>query len=98
MSNRSDEDELMLRLIGNPRTREFYKDQPKNLHIYDARPYINAYANRLNGKGYELTDHYKNAEIFFMDIDNIHHVKECHRKILTLSEKYYITLHDFNNN
>ena len=83
---RSPEDELLLRYLGNPDFNEALDTgypQP-DLHIYDARPYLNAVANKVNGKGYEDTKCYRNCEIFFMAIDNIHHVRDAHRKLLNL--------------
>mmetsp|Transcript_41755 Transcript_41755/g.37181 ORF Transcript_41755/g.37181 Transcript_41755/m.37181 type:complete len:102 (+) Transcript_41755:1374-1679(+) len=38
----------------------------------------------MNGKGFEDTKWYKNCEIYFMDIENIHHVRESYRKLLNL--------------
>ncbi len=51
------------------------------LIIYDARPYLNALANRFKGAGFENTDYYKNAEISFCEIDNIHCVRTALQKI-----------------
>ena len=57
------------------------------LLIYDARPFINALGNRMSGKGYENTNVYKNAEISFMDIENIHAVRESYKKITAACEE-----------
>ncbi len=84
---RSTEDEHFLRLIGNPFSRHGGKDGLVNLHIYDARPYLNAVANKMNGKGYENLSYYKNTEIFFLDIDNIHGVRDKYRKLIELSTR-----------
>lgn len=82
----------MLRLIGNPTIKSLQdKDQNSvqeiNVHIYDARPYLNAVVNKVHGKGYENTTHYKNAAIFFMEIPNIHVIRESHKKLLTMLNK-----------
>jgi hypothetical protein len=53
----------------------------KKLIIYDARPYLNALANRLKGAGFENTDYYKNTEICFCEIDNIHCVRNAFLKL-----------------
>jgi len=82
---RSPEDEQFLRLIGNPFNRNAGKDGLVSLHIYDARPYLNAVANKMNGKGYENQSYYRNIEIFFLDIDNIHGVRDKYRKLIELS-------------
>ena len=47
--------------------------------IYDARPWKNAQGNRLKGGGFEDTKHYRNSELYFCDIDNIHAVSKCFR-------------------
>ena len=53
----------------------------KNLYIFDARPYLTAYANKLNGKGFEDVENYKNAEIEFLNVENIHKVREAYKKV-----------------
>ncbi len=80
---RSNKDESLLKLIGD------YSD---GLIIYDARPYINALANRVNditksklkGAGFENTDYYKNTAIQFCEIDNIHAVRNSLLKVYNL--------------
>ena len=42
------------------------------LYIFDARPYYNALANRVNGGGFENTKHYSNVSLNFCEIENIH--------------------------
>jgi len=84
-SKRSAEDEQYLRVIGNPYKKDSGKECPVNLHIYDARPYLNAVANKMNGKGYENLNYYRNAEIFFLDIDNIHGVRDKYKKLIKTS-------------
>lgn len=81
-NHRSDEDELYLRLIGSPLSRDRQNEGGINLHIYDARPFLNAVANKVHGKGYENITYYKNAEIFFLQIDNIHVVRENYKKLM----------------
>ena len=51
------------------------------LHIFDARPYFNAQANRLKGGGFEDTRFYKNIDLTFCDIDNIHVVTKVYNKL-----------------
>ena len=60
--------------------------ETEKFHIYDARPYINAFANKIKGLGFENSDHYKNCQIFFCDIDNIHKVKQAFAKMQVLSQ------------
>ena len=60
-SSRSPEDELMLRLIGDPKNYpkgkvDKYVDNSQlgvNCVIYDARSKIAAFGNKVAGKGYE---------------------------------------------
>jgi len=56
----------------------------KKLFIYDCRPYLYAMANRLKGAGHENTDNYKDAELFFCEIDNIHSARNGLNKIYNL--------------
>lgn len=51
------------------------------LHIFDARPYLNAQANRLKGGGFEDTRYYPNTDLTFCDIDNIHAVTKVFNKL-----------------
>ncbi|XP_068443984.1 myotubularin [Clinocottus analis] len=50
------------------------------LTIYDARPSVNAVANKATGGGYE-GDEYQNAELIFLDIQNIHVMRESLKKL-----------------
>ena len=94
---RCQEDEQYLRLLGDITGKEpdgsinylsnYYKDM--NLSIYDARPWNDAAANKLIGKGYENITYYKNCEIKFLNIHNIHKVREAYKKIMQLCQKYY---------
>ena len=56
----------------------------KKLYIYDARPYLNAMANKFKGAGYEHINNYPNIdmEIIFCGIPNIHAVKHSYIKLL----------------
>ena len=56
----------------------------KKLFIYDCRPYLAAMANKLKGAGHENTDNYKNAELFFCEIDNIHSARNGVNKIYNM--------------
>lgn len=75
------EDELYLSEIGLTN-----KNSSKKLVIYDARSYINAFANKVNKGGFEnVKDHYTNCEISFCDIENIHGVRDAINKIYEMS-------------
>jgi len=55
--------------------------QSDKLTIMDARPSANAIANKAKGGGYESEDAYRNVEIHFLDIHNIHVMRESLRKV-----------------
>uniref|UniRef100_A0A3Q3C327 Myotubularin n=1 Tax=Haplochromis burtoni TaxID=8153 RepID=A0A3Q3C327_HAPBU len=70
---RNKDDERYLELI-----RE--ANDTTKLTIYDARPNVNAVANKATGGGYE-GDEYQNAELIFLDIQNIHVMRESQKKL-----------------
>ncbi|XP_018604264.1 phosphatidylinositol-3,5-bisphosphate 3-phosphatase MTMR2 isoform X2 [Scleropages formosus] len=55
--------------------------QSHKLFIFDARPSVNAVANKMKGGGFESEDAYQNAELVFLDIHNIHVMRESLRKL-----------------
>lgn len=63
----------------------------ETLFVFDARPKANAMANQAKGAGYERQDIYKNTRFKFLGIDNIHVVRDSHRKL-------YEQCHPFNIN
>jgi hypothetical protein len=72
---RSTTDEKLLKLIS---------ELTDKLVIYDARPFINALANRVRGGGYENIDNYTNAELHFCEIQNIHDARSALNKLCTM--------------
>lgn len=72
---RSREDERYIQLIMDANA------QSHKLFIMDARPSANAIANKAKGGGYESEDAYQNAELVFLDIHNIHVMRESLRKL-----------------
>ena len=40
--------------------------------------------NRFKDGGYEKEDNYKNASVFFLEIDNIHFVRENYEKMFNI--------------
>lgn len=72
---KSPEDESYINAImdANP---QFHK-----LTIFDARPSANAVVNKAKGGGYESEDAYQNVELIFLDIHNIHVMRESLRKL-----------------
>uniref|UniRef100_UPI003590247E myotubularin-related protein 2-like isoform X2 n=1 Tax=Myxine glutinosa TaxID=7769 RepID=UPI003590247E len=75
--NRDDEQYLRLILDANP-------NQNRCLVIYDARPGVNAIANKAKGGGYETDEGYPFVEFHFLDIQNIHVMRESLRKLKEL--------------
>ena len=59
-------------------------DDKQRLQIFDARPYLNAQANRLKGGGFEDQRQYLTSDITFCDIDNIHAVTKVYNKLIDL--------------
>ena len=68
-------DVLLLTLISNK----------KKLYIYDARPYLNAMANKFKGAGYENINNYPEIDIklIFCGLPNIHTVRNAYQKMMT---------------
>ena len=64
-NSRSASDEDFLKRIGGD----------EELCILDCRPRLNAFANQIGGKGTELKRFYPSSEVHFLDIDNIHVVR-----------------------
>ncbi|XP_067949340.1 myotubularin-related protein 2-like [Watersipora subatra] len=73
--NKSPEDQKLVRQI-----MEAMPENPK-LCIMDARPKVNAIANGARGGGYENSELYHNAKIIFLNIHNIHVMRESLRKL-----------------
>ncbi|XP_039287776.1 myotubularin-related protein 2 [Nilaparvata lugens] len=96
---RSREDERYIQLIMDANA------QSHKLYIMDARPSANAIANKAKGGGYESEDAYQNAELVFLDIHNIHVMRESLRKLkvytiltalaMLLLDPYYRTIKGF---
>ena len=65
------------------------------LYIYDCRPKLNAFVNRVGGGGYEKEGDYDNATLYFCEIDNIHKARKALKEVysLCLSNK----INDYNN-
>ena len=57
----------------------------KKLYIFDARPYLNAMANKLKGAGFENINNYPkiDIELIFCGIPNIHSVRNSFQKLLS---------------
>jgi hypothetical protein len=80
-TKRSEADEKYLRTIFKMNTNNFLN----KLFIIDARPHMNALANRTTGGGHEHDDYYTDCEIVFLNIHNIHVMRESLRKITDMA-------------
>ena len=74
--NKSDEEYIQYIMEANPQSHKLY--------IMDARPNANAIANKARGGGYESEEWYLSTEINFLDIPNIHVMRESYRKLKDL--------------
>uniref|UniRef100_A0A1A7WX63 Phosphatidylinositol-3,5-bisphosphate 3-phosphatase MTMR2 n=1 Tax=Iconisemion striatum TaxID=60296 RepID=A0A1A7WX63_9TELE len=72
---RSKEDEKYLQAIMDANA------QSHKLFIFDARPSVNAAANKMKGGGFESEDAYQNAELVFLEIHNIHVMRQSLHKL-----------------
>ena len=91
----------MLEMIGNPKYNPHLKsdvEKKKNCHIYDARGYLAALGNKIQGKGFEMIENYENCDFSFLNIPNIHAVREAYNKALEAcygdDSQFYILLAD----
>jgi hypothetical protein len=73
------------------------KSLGNNLVIFDARPYLNASANKVKGGGYEDVEQYGNdAQLIFCDIENIHKAREALEKTEEIcTDKFVMTNKSF---
>ena len=86
MFKKNKEDTELLWLIGL--CSESTKNAGGHVDIFDARPYLNAQANKIKMGGFEdcgPTSAYQNCSITFGYIDNIHVVKESFDKMYDLA-------------
>ena len=74
-NKRSSADESMVQQIMDANA------ESHRIYIMDARPKANAVANIVNGGGYESETNYENVDLFFLDIHNIHVMRESLRKV-----------------
>ncbi|KAF2078075.1 hypothetical protein CYY_000626 [Polysphondylium violaceum] len=88
--NRSEDDEILLNAIrctstakaesgGSSSSSSSNKD--RKLYILDARPYANAVGNRAKGAGWEVMANYPGCVIEFLNIANIHAMRNSLNKI-----------------
>jgi myotubularin-related protein 1/2 len=78
---RNEKDEAYLNTLFKMNT----VNSQNKLYVMDARPLVNAVANRTTGGGYESLDNYNNCELVFLNIHNIHVMRESLRKIFDMA-------------
>lgn len=89
MNHRMMEDEIMLLEIGKTANSNKTIINNSKVHIFDARPKLNAQANKyIKNGGYEDLKYYRNCEISFCDIDNIHEVSKTFRKMYEIIDDH----------
>jgi myotubularin-related protein 1/2 len=82
--NQMDEKYFEMIMEANADRVTLIESNPRKIHVMDARPLVNAIANKARGGGYESEETYSNAEITFLDIPSIHVVRESFRKLSDL--------------
>ncbi|OWF52926.1 myotubularin-related protein 2-like [Mizuhopecten yessoensis] len=90
VNKRNKDDERYIQMIMDANA------QSHKLYIMDARPSVNAQANKAKGGGYEREENYQNAEVVFLDIHNIHVMKDSLRKLRdvvfpTIDDAHWLT-------
>lgn len=63
----------------------------KPLYIYDARPFKNALANYTSGGGYEHDKYYTSCKLIFLNIENIHAMRDSLGVTTNNSEQFLIS-------
>ena len=81
LGSRSKYDEAFIRLLGHCNSSIVNKSG--SVEIFDARPILNARANKVSGGGFEdcgSNSNYNNCRLVFLDIENIHVVRSSYGK------------------
>ena len=83
-----EDEKLIYEIMVVNQTQSSPEDKLKPLFLLDARPRANAIANQAVGAGVETTTRYKNIKLQFLNIPNIHVMRDSVRKLheLCLSE------------
>ncbi|KAF7659555.1 hypothetical protein LDENG_00296710 [Lucifuga dentata] len=83
------EDESMLQAISKANNNSRF------VYVMDARPKLNALANRAAGKGYENEDNYSNIRFQFVGIENIHVMRTSLQKLLEVTGTRSLSMSDY---
>lgn len=81
---RSSEDERLLAAFAAA-CQQDRGGKPAKLLIVDARSYTSAVTNRARGGGCECAQYYPHADIQFMSLPNIHHVRRSFQQMRALA-------------
>ncbi|KAI9915929.1 hypothetical protein PsorP6_008324 [Peronosclerospora sorghi] len=81
-SARSGDDELLVRLVCCSSNKKAYG----RFVIVDARSQLAAVGNKALGKGTEISSNYIGAKLIFMNVDNIHSVRQSHVALTAIFE------------
>lgn len=80
MNKRSQDDEDLIDCIAKATPGS------EKVYIIDVRPRVNAWGNRIAGKGFEDEGKYTSAEFYFIGIHNIHVMRDSLEKLVAASE------------
>ncbi|KAE9042565.1 Myotubularin-related protein 2 [Phytophthora rubi] len=81
-SARSGEDELLVRLLCCSSNKKAFG----RCVIMDARSQLAAVGNKAMGKGTEISSNYRGAKIMFMNVENIHSVRQSQLALAAIFE------------
>jgi Myotubularin-like phosphatase domain len=85
-NNVSKADQNLLRFVAEISFND--ENFEKRAHIFDCRPYINAYGNKITGKGFIDNKNYHVHDVVFGDIQNIHYMRNKFEALLNNIEMY----------
>ena len=80
MNNSASADEKLITYIGEMTTNP--KNIDKKAYVFDCRPYLNAYSNKIAGKGFISDKNYNVHEVNFGKIENIHYMRNAFDTLL----------------
>ncbi|KAG3120639.1 Myotubularin-related protein 2 [Phytophthora idaei] len=81
-SSRSGEDELLVRLLCCSSNKKAFG----RYVIMDARSQLAAVGNKALGKGTEISSNYRGAKLIFMNVENIHSVRQSQLALAAIFE------------
>lgn len=85
-SARSMDDELLVRLLCTNSTNSTSSYTSARYVIMDARSQLAAVGNKAMGKGTEVVSNYRGAKLVFLNIDNIHTIRQSFQSLTGIFE------------